>query len=740
MKSVAPAVSAAPAYGPKPAAVYTCAMHPQIRLPNPGACPICGMTLELVAPVLTEQSSIELRDMTRRFWMAVVFSVPLLWLTMGHDVGLPDPNDAINRMAQAFKLPHLLSVSWSQCLQGLLATPVVLWAGWPFLARGWRSFATWQLNMFSLIAIGVGAAYFFSLFVLFFPASVPDAFRRGGELPSYFEASSVIVALILLGQVLELRARSRTTGAIQDLLKLAPQTADRVRVDGTEETVALEMVVVGDTLRVKPGSKIPVDGVVLEGRSSVDESMISGEPIPVEKVTGSNVTGATVNQTGSFLMKAEKVGSETLLARIVQLVSEAGRSRAPIQKIADEVSGWFVTAVLVVAAVSFVVWMLFGPQPVLGNALVVAISVLIIACPCALGLATPVSIIVGVGRGAKQGVLIKDAQALELMEKVDTLLVDKTGTLTEGRPRVRAVIALDGFTETLLLAYSGGLEGQSEHPLAQAIVSEARERNVTLPSVSDFNSVTGKGISGTIDGHSVLLGNARLMDDAKVDCLAARAGVERLLTDAQTVMYLSVDSKLAGYLGVSDPVKATTPEAVKQLRASGIKIIMLTGDNAVTANAVAKVLALDGVKAEVLPQDKHKYVQELQEQGHVVAMAGDGVNDAPALAQANVGIAMGTGTDVAMNSARIVLVKGDLRGIATARQLSVATMKNIRQNLFFAFAYNLIGIPIAAGVLYPWSGILLSPVIASAAMAFSSVSVIGNALRLKAVRFHGAPT
>ena len=740
MKYVAPAVSATSAYAPKPAAVYTCAMHPQIRLPNPGACPICGMTLELVAPVLTEQPSTELRDMTRRFWVAVVFSVPLLWLTMGHDVGLPDPNAVINHMAQAFKLPHLSSVSWSQCLQALLATPVVLWAGWPFLARGGRSFVTWQLNMFSLVAIGVGAAYFFSLYVLFFPASVPGAFRHGGELPSYFEASSVIVALILLGQVLELRARSRTTSAIKDLLKLAPQTAVRLRVDGTEEVVALEKVIAGNTLRVKPGSKIPVDGVVTDGESSVDESMITGEPIPVEKVAGSKVTGATVNQTGSFLMKAEKVGSETLLARIVQLVSEAGRSRAPIQKLADEVSGWFVSAVLAIAIVSFAVWAIFGPHPALGNALIVAISVLIIACPCALGLATPVSIIVGVGRGAKQGVLIKDAEALELMEKVDTLVVDKTGTLTEGRPRVRVVAALDGFTDSVVLAYSGGLEGQSEHPLAQAIVSEARERNVTLPSVSAFNSVTGKGISGTIDGHVVLLGNARLMEDAKVGYSASKVEVDRLRTDAQTVMYLSVDGKLAGYLGVSDPVKATTPEAVKLLRQSGIRIIMLTGDNPVTANAVAKALALDGVKAGVLPQDKHKYVQELQQQGHVVAMAGDGVNDAPALAQANVGIAMGTGTDVAMNSARIVLVKGDLRGIATARQLSVATMKNIRQNLVFAFAYNLVGIPVAAGVLYPWLGILLSPVIASAAMAFSSVSVIGNALRLKAVSFRGAPT
>jgi Cu2+-exporting ATPase len=588
--------------------------------------------------------------------------------------------------------------------------------------------------MFSLIGLGVSAAYFFSLFALFFPDALPQAFRHGHELPLYFEAASVIVTLILLGQVLELRARSRTSSAIKDLLNLAPHTAVRVTADGTEESVPLEDVVIGDTLRVKPGSKVPVDGIVTDGRSSVDESMITGESIPSEKVTGSKVTGATVNQTGTFLMRAEKVGSDTLLARIVQMVAEAGRSRAPIQKLADQVSGWFVLAVIAIAAASFVVWAVAGPAPALANALVVAISVLIIACPCALGLATPVSIIVGVGRGAKEGVLIKDAEALELMEKVDTLVVDKTGTLTEGKPRVQTVVALADQSELSVLSYAASLEGPSEHPLAQAIVSQAQEKKAETRLVGEFDAIVGKGVSGRIDGHVVLLGNTGLMDDAKVDCAAVSIDVDRLRQAGQTIMYLAIDGRLAGYIGVADPVKGTTAEAVQPLKASGIKIIMLTGDNPVTANAVARSLALDGVKAGVLPQDKYKHVQELQQQGHIVAMAGDGVNDAPALAQANVGIAMGTGTDVAMNSARVVLVKGDLRGIARARALSVATMKNIRENLFFAFAYNVIGIPVAAGVLYPWLGILLSPIIASAAMALSSVSVIGNALRLRAAR------
>ncbi|MFM0084792.1 heavy metal translocating P-type ATPase [Paraburkholderia sediminicola] len=718
----------------KPGVVYTCPMHPQVRQSAPGNCPICGMTLEPVMPAATGERNPELESMTRRFWAALVLSIPLLWITTGAMLPSLDLGALINRLGANLAWPHLMSVTWAQCAQALLATPVVLWAGWPFLERGWRSFVTWQLNMFSLIGLGVAVAYAFSLFALFFPAQLPQAFRQGNDLPLYFEAASVIVTLILLGQVLELRARSRTSSAIRDLLSLAPNTAFRVNADGTEEEVGLDAVAVGDVLRVKPGSKVPVDGVVIEGQSSIDESMITGESIPAEKGPASKVTGATVNQTGSFVMRAEKVGAETLLARIVQMVADAGRSRAPIQKLADKVSGWFVLAVLGIAALSFAVWALVGPAPALAHALVVAISVLIIACPCALGLATPVSIIVGVGRGAKEGVLIKDAEALELMEKVDTLVVDKTGTLTEGKPRVQAVEVLAGMSEADVLSYSASLEGLSEHPLAQAIIARAKAAGAAIREVRDFAAVPGKGVAGNIDGHAVSLGNARLMEDNLVDLAALNERAETLREQGQTVMYLAVDGKLAGCIGVADSVKGTTPEAIRLLRASGVKIIMLTGDNPVTANAVAKALSLDGVKAGVLPQDKYKHVQELQNQGRVVAMAGDGVNDAPALAQANVGIAMGTGTDVAMSSARVVLVKGDLRGIAKARALSVGTMKNIRQNLFFAFAYNVVGIPIAAGVLYPWLGILLSPIIASAAMALSSVSVIGNALRLRAAK------
>ncbi|MFM0484879.1 heavy metal translocating P-type ATPase [Paraburkholderia strydomiana] len=714
--------------------IYTCPMHPQIRASAPGPCPVCGMALEPLAPVAEEGRNVELESMTRRFWVALVLSIPLLFMTMGRMILPFDLDAALNQLFAVWALPHWMPASWSQCAQAVLATPVVLWAGWPFLERGWKSFVTWQLNMFSLIGLGVAAAYVFSVFALFFPEALPQAFRRGHELPFYFEAASVIVALVLLGQVLELRARSRTSSAIRDLLHLAPHTAVRVKPDGSEETVPLEAVVVGDTLRVKPGSKIPVDGVVIDGGSSVDESMITGESMPAEKVAGSKVTGATVNQTGTFLMRAERIGSDTLLARIVQMVAEAGRSRAPIQKLADQVARWFVLTVLAIAAISFVVWAVVGPAPALANALVVAISVLIIACPCALGLATPVSIIVGVGRGAQEGVLINDAEALELMEKVDTVVVDKTGTLTEGRPRVQAVVALSGQPESIVLGYASSLEGASEHPLAQAIIARAKESGAPTSRVDSFESVPGKGVTGKIDGRVVALGNTRLMEDAAVDYSAVAGDSDKLREAGQTVMYLAIDGNLAGYVGVADPVKETTPDAVHQLRASGIRIVMLTGDNPVTANAVAKALALDGVKAGVLPEDKYKHVQELQRQGHIVAMAGDGVNDAPALAQANVGIAMGTGTDVAMNSARVVLVKGDLRGISRARALSVATMRNIRQNLFFAFAYNAVGIPVAAGVLYPWLGIVLSPIIASAAMALSSVSVIANALRLRTAR------
>ena len=734
-KYVKPATPPAKTAAPPSAAgtIYTCPMHPQIRQSAPGNCPICGMALEPVMPTAGEGENPELRDMVRRFWVALVLSVPLLVLAMGEGMPVFDLSGVIERLATKVGLPHLMSVTWTQCVEAALATPVVLWAGWPFLERGWRSFVTWQLNMFSLIGLGVAAAYFFSVYAIFFPESLPQAFRGTHGLPLYFEAAAVIVSLILLVQVLELRARSRTSSAIKDLLNLAPNTAIRVKPDGTDGEVRLEQIAVGDILRVKPGTKIPVDGMVTAGKSSVDESMISGEPIPVEKVPGSKVTGGTVNQTGSFEMRAEKVGSETLLARIVQMVAEAGRTRAPIQKLADLVAGWFVLVVMVIAVVAFGVWALVGPPPALANGLVVAISVLIIACPCALGLATPVSIIVGVGRGAKEGVLIKDAEALELMEKVDTLVIDKTGTLTEGKPKVQAVTATAGFTREQVIAYAASLEKASEHPLAQAIVSHAEAEHVTLPEVRDFDSVTGKGVRGAIDGQSALLGNAHLMEDNNVELAQVTPAVEELQAQGQTVMYLAVGGKLAGYLGVADPIKSTSAEAIELLRKSGVRIVMLTGDNLVTAAAVGKRLGLDEVKAGVLPQDKYKHVQALQQEGHIVAMAGDGANDAPALAQANVGIAMGTGTDIAMSSARIVLVKGDLRGIAKARLLSERTMRNIRQNLFFAFIYNFLGVPIAAGVLYPWLGLLLSPMIASAAMAASSVSVIGNALRLRTV-------
>ena len=732
-KYVKPASPPAKTAAPRSSAgtIYTCPMHPQVRQSAPGNCPICGMALEPVTPTAAEGESPELRDMTRRFWVALVLSLPLLLLAMGEGIPGFDLAGAIEQLAARSGLPHLMSVTWTQYVEAVLATPVVLWAGWPFFERGWRSFVTWRLNMFSLIGLGVAAAYFFSVYAILFPASLPQAFRSAHGLPLYFEAAAIIVTLVLLGQVLELRARSRTSSAIKDLLSLAPNTAIRVKPDGTDEEVGLEVVAVGDILRVKPGAKIPVDGVVTAGRSSVDESMISGEPIPVEKVPGSKVTGGTVNQTGSFEMRAEKVGSETLLARIVQMVVDAGRTRAPIQKLADFVAGWFVLAVMVIAGVAFGAWALVGPPPAFANGLVVAISVLIIACPCALGLATPVSIIVGVGRGAKEGVLIKDAEALELMEKVDTLVIDKTGTLTEGKPQVQGVTAVAGFAQDQVLAYAASLEKASEHPLAQAIVSHAEAEHVALLEVRDFDSVTGKGVRGSIAGQSALLGNARLMEDSKVELEQVASTVEGLQAQGETVMYLAVGGKLAGYLGVADPIKATSAEAIELLRKSGIRIVMLTGDNPVTAAAVGKRLGLDEVKAGVLPQDKYKHMQALQRDGRIVAMAGDGVNDAPALAQANVGIAMGTGTDIAMSSARVVLVKGDLRGIAKARLLSERTMRNIRQNLFFAFIYNFLGVPIAAGVLYPWLGLLLSPIIASAAMAASSVSVIGNALRLR---------
>jgi Cu2+-exporting ATPase len=654
----------------------------------------------------------------------------LLVLAMGELVGL-DPTAFVERVAALLGLPHRMETTWSQYLQALLATPVVLWAGWPFLERGWRSFRTWNLNMFSLILLGVGAAYLFSVYALVFPNTLPAAFRTAHGLPLYFEAAAVIVALVLLGQVLELRARSKTSSAISGLLELAPAKAFLIAADGNEQEVPLDRVKLGDILRVKPGTKVPVDGVVTEGNSSIDEAMLTGEPIPAEKTVGSKVTGGTVNQTGSFLMRAERVGAETLLARIVQMVSEAARTRAPIQKLADQVAAWFVLAVIITAVFAFAVWAVWGPAPALANALVVAISVLIIACPCALGLATPVSIIVGVGRGAREGVLIRNAEALELLEKVDTLVVDKTGTLTEGKPKVQRVVAVNGFTEGDVLGLAASLEALSEHPLAQAIAGRAAEINAATHPVSDFAAVTGKGVRGSVDGRPVVLGNTRMMQDAGVDVVAVAKDVEQFQGRGQTVMFLGVAGKLAGLIGVADPVKASTPEAIRLLKDAGIRIVMLTGDNQITAAAVGRGLELDDVRGGVLPQDKYAHIQSLQKEGRIVAMAGDGVNDAPALAQANVGIAMGTGTDIAMNSAHVVLVKGDLRGIARARLLSQRTMRNIRENLFFAFIYNGIGIPIAAGALYPWFDLLPSPMFASAAMALSSVSVIANALRLR---------
>ena len=699
--------------------VYTCPMHPEVRQVGPGICPKCGMALEPLVATATEDTS-ELDDMTRRFWISAALSLPLLAITMGE-------------MVPGLNLHHAMSGTAFNWGQAALATPVVLWGGWPFFERAWLSLKTWNLNMFTLIGIGTGAAYLFSLVGLLFPALLPEAFKIDGMVPLYFEAAAVIVTLVLMGQVLELRARSQTNSAIKSLLALAPNTAVRVKSDGSEEEVHLDEVHVGDILRVKPGTKVPVDGVVTGGKSNIDESMITGEPIPVEKHAGSKVTAGTVNQLGSFLLRAEKVGAETLLSQIVHMVNEASRSRAPIQKLADKVSGWFVPGVVASAVIASAIWALIGPAPALANALVVAVSVLIIACPCALGLATPISIMVGIGRGAREGVLIKDAEALELMERVDTLVIDKTGTLTEGAPKVQKVVAAPGFTDAEVLAHGAALEKMSEHPLAQAILNYAQVRESALAPVENFESVTGKGVRGRIAGKLALLGNLPLMHDAGIEVASIDAEAQRLRELGQTVMFVGYDNRLAGFISVADPIKSTTPEAVAQLRASGLRIVVLTGDNAATAAAVGRQLGLAEVKGGVMPADKYKAVQALQKEGRIVAMAGDGVNDAPALAAANVGIAMGTGTDVAMNSARIVLVKGDLRGIAKARLLSRGTMKNIRQNLFFAFVYNFLGVPVAMGVLYPFFGILLSPMLASAAMSMSSVSVIGNALRLRKV-------
>lgn len=699
-------------------AIYICPMHPQIRQQGPGTCPICGMALEPEVITGDEGPNEELRDMTRRFWIGLVLTLPVFALEMG---------------AHLFNL-HLVGQPLSNWLQMLLATPVVLWAGWPFFTRGWASLKTRNLNMFTLIAIGTGAAWLYSMVATLAPGIFPPAFRQaGGAVAIYFEAAAVITVLVLLGQVLELRAREKTGGAIRALLDLAPKTARRVGEHGDED-ISLEHVAQGDLLRVRPGEKVPLDGTVMEGRSAVDESMVTGESMPVMKEAAAKVIGGTMNQTGTFIMRADKIGKDTMLSRIVNMVAEAQRSRAPIQRMADMVAGWFVPVVILVAIISFGIWAFFGPAPAFAYALVAAVSVLIIACPCALGLATPMSIMVGVGRGAQAGVLIKNAESLERMEKIDTLVIDKTGTLTEGKPKVTAIVAEAGFDETGLLAFAATLETGSEHPLAHAIVEAAKEKGLTLPQISDFDSPTGKGVVGQIEGQLVALGNVKLMDDLKIDVAGLSSRADELRSNGATVIFMAVGGKAAGLLAIADPIKATTHEAIQALQKSGLRVVMLTGDNKVTAQAVARQLGITEVEAEVLPEDKSRIVKKLQAEGRVVAMAGDGTNDAPALAAADVGIAMGTGTDVAMESAGVTLLKGDLNGIVKARRLSVAVMRNIRQNLFFAFIYNMAGVPIAAGILYPTFGTLLSPVMAAAAMALSSVSVVANALRLKAQR------
>jgi P-type Cu+ transporter len=696
---------------------WTCPMHPEIVRDAAGACPICGMALE-PREVTIAESNPELDDMTRRFWWSSAITIPMLLFMISEF--LP------GRPLQT-RLPH----GWMNWIQLVLATPVVLWGGWPFFARGWASVVNRHLNMFTLIALGVGAAYAYSVIATLAPGIFPDPFRIMGEVAVYFEPAAVIVVLVLLGQVLELRARSRTGGAIRNLLGLAPTTARRIEADGTEHDVPLSDVHVGQRLRVRPGERIPVDGAVLEGRTTIDESMVTGEPMPVEKETGATVTGGTINGTGTFVMSAERVGADTLLAQIVRMVSEAQRSRAPIQRLADTVSGYFVPAVIVVAIATFAIWAQYGPEPRLAHALVNAVAVLIIACPCALGLATPMSIMVGTGRGAEAGVLIRNAEALEILEKVTTLVVDKTGTLTEGKPRLVTVAPEASIDEGHLLQYVASLENVSEHPLAAAIVSGARGRGVSVVEVIDFESVTGKGVIGTIAGHRVAIGNLRMMESLSVSVDTLKPKADELRRTGQTVMFVAVDARSAGLVGVADPVKESAREAIDALHGEGIRVVMLTGDNRTTADAVARTLGIDHVEADLLPDQKASVVKGLQSKGERVAMAGDGINDAPALAQADVGIAMGTGTDVAMESAGVTLVRGDLRGIVRARRLSRHTMRNIRQNLFFAFIYNAAGVPIAAGALYPWLGVLLSPMIASAAMTVSSVSVIGNALRLR---------
>jgi len=700
--------------------IWTCPMHPQIRRNGPGQCPICGMALEPLQPSLEDGANPELADMSQRFWVSLAFSVPLLLLAMAPEVLGWRP----------------LTMRFSMWAQLALATPVVLWGGWPFFERFWASLKNCSLNMFTLIGLGVGVAYGYSLVATLVPQLFPASLRTmEGFVPVYFEAAAVITTLVLLGQVLELRARSATGKAIRALLGLAPKTARRINSDASEEDVPLEHVEVGDMLRVRPGEKVPVDGEVVEGHSSVDESMITGEPVPVEKLAGERVTGATVNGTGTLLMRATRVGKDTMLSQIVQMVAEAQRSRAPIQKLADQVSAWFVPAVVVVAVATFVVWSLVGPEPRLSHALVNAIAVLIIACPCALGLATPMSIMVGTGRGATSGVLVKNAEALELMEKIDTLVIDKTGTLTLGKPKLVEVVTASGFDETEVLRLAASLEKGSEHPLAAAIVDGTAERSIELPPAADFASHTGKGVTGTVNGRKVALGNKALLGELGIDPSTLEAQADGFRSDGQGVMFVAVDGRLAGLVVVADPIKDSAVAAVPALRQAGVRLVMMTGDNRRTAEAVArKVGGIDEVVADVLPDQKQAKVEALRKDGRRVAMAGDGINDAPALAAADVGIAMGTGTDVAMESAAVTLVKGDLSGIVRARHLSRAVMRNIRQNLFFSFAYNAAGVPIAAGILYPSFGILLSPIIAGAAMALSSVSVIGNSLRLNGVK------
>ena len=707
---------------PKQKTEYTCPMHPQIVRDAPGNCPICGMALEPRTVSLDDNENPELVEMTRRFWVGVVLTVPLLLITMSDFV----PGNPLERIVS------MRVLGW---IQFVLATPVVVWGGWPFFVRGWQSIVNRSLNMFTLIGLGVSVSYLFSVIAMFFPEIFPPSFRdAAGAVPVYFEAAAVITTLVLLGQMLELRARSQTGAAIKALLGLAPKTARRIREDGSDEDVPLDQVEAGNRLRVRPGEKVPVDGVVIEGSSAIDESMITGEPIPVAKRAEDRVVGATVNGTGSFVMRAERVGSETLLAQIVQMVAEAQRSRAPIQKLADIVSGYFVPGVVAIAVITFIVWSIWGPDPRMAHGLVNAVAVLIIACPCALGLATPMSIMVATGKAAQSGVLFKNAEAIEIMRKVDTLVVDKTGTLTEGKPKLVSVVVTESIDEQSLLRLAASLEKGSEHPLAAAIVAGAQERGTKLTDAAGFDSLTGKGVTGEVDGHIVSLGNRALLEDLKIDAGELATKAESLRADGQTVMFVTVDGKAAGLIGVADPIKETTPEAIRQLHEEGIRIVMLTGDSRTTAEAVARKLNIDEVVAEVLPNQKVDVVKKFQAEGRFVAMAGDGINDAPALAQAQVGIAMGTGTDVAMKSAGVTLVKGDLRGIVRARVLSRLTMGNIKQNLFFAFIYNSLGVPIAAGALYPFFGILLSPMIAAAAMSFSSVSVIGNALRLRRVK------